>query len=156
MLYGDLPIPSCSGLRLALADASLGQAGSRGGQMEHIGSCQSDQNLCGSMWEDQEGLSRSLQQRNCLVRHSVGDGGIWVKTKLGACQVCVVWVRANWIFSQDESEPVSYNETSWCFRLLPASVPDLPCVSAALTAGPVARTSLWTGPNPQGEKAEVR
>lgn len=43
-----------------------------------------------SMWEDQEGLSDSLQQRNCLVRDSVGDGGTRVKTKLGARQVCVV------------------------------------------------------------------
>lgn len=42
------------------------------------------------MWEDQEGLSDSLQQRNCLVRDSVGDGGTRVKTKLGARQVCVV------------------------------------------------------------------
>ena len=89
-LYGDLPIPSCSGLCSPLADTSLGQAGSCGGQMEHIGSCLSDQKLRGSTWEDQEGLSDSLQQQNCLARHSVGDGGTRVKTKLGACQVCVV------------------------------------------------------------------
>jgi len=58
--------------------------------MENTGSCLTDQKLHGSMWEDQEGLSDSLQQRNCLVRQSVGEGGIRVKTKLGACQVCVV------------------------------------------------------------------
>lgn len=28
-----------------------------------------------------------------------------------------------------------YNETSWCFRLLPASAPDLLCVSAVLKTG---------------------
>lgn len=42
------------------------------------------------MWEDQEALSDSVQQQNCLLRHSVGDGGTQVKTKLRACQVCVV------------------------------------------------------------------
>lgn len=90
MPYGDLPMPSCSRLCSLLADASLGQAGNCGRQMEHSGSCLSDQKLRGRTWEDQEALSDSLQQQNCQVRHSVADGGTQVKTKLGACQVCVV------------------------------------------------------------------
>jgi len=31
-----------------------------------------------------------------------------------------------------------YNEVSWCFRLLPASAQDIPCVLVVLKSGPVA------------------
>lgn len=37
----------------------------------------------------------------------MGDRGTLVKTKLRACQVCVVRVKVNGSFCQDESEPVS-------------------------------------------------
>lgn len=79
------PHPQLLQALLAACRSSLEQAGSHGGQMEHIGICLLDQRL--HMWEDQEGLSDSLQQRNCLVRHSVGAGGIRVKTnwKLARC-----------------------------------------------------------------------
>lgn len=63
ILQGDFPIPSYSRLYLLLADPPWGRQGAVEGRWsEHISSCLLDQKLCGSMWEDQEGLSDSLQQ----------------------------------------------------------------------------------------------
>lgn len=109
--------------------SSLEQAGSHGGQMEHISSCLLDQKLWGSMWEDQEGLSDILQQRNCLVRHSVGAGGIRVKTswELARC----VWFESGWIESSPRMKVSLYLVTkpagvSGCYLFLLLTCPVLP------------------------------
>lgn len=124
-----LPHPQLPQALPAACKSSLEQAGSHGGQMERISSCLLDQKPCGSMWEDQEGLSDSLQQWNCLVRHSVGAGGIRVKTswELARC----VWFEWGWVESSPRMKVSPYLVTkpagvSGCYLFVLLTCPVLP------------------------------